>query len=174
MGHVMKFERIVSDNQIVSYKTTNPIPFLFLSILLSVLFTITLYMDDSIVELDRNHYIFAFLIIFGIPLYLLNSITRSESLTILPHGLQQTRTSLLFLSSNTFIPFSMVRNVLINEFGIFIHLMRAVSMHSVYYVLIIIKCGSKERVIRPVFRDTRPSVDELEQVYHKVQSILFT
>jgi hypothetical protein len=168
----MKFETIISHDQIVSYRATNSVPFFYLLLLSSVLFTASLY-TDWIADLDRNRLILAISILFGVPLHLINSITRSETLTLLPHGLQQTRTSLLFLSSNTFIPFSTISNVLINEFGIIRILMDLVTMHSVYYVLIIIKSKSTEGVIRPVFLDTRPSVDKLEMVYHKVQSILF-
>lgn len=50
-------------------------------------------------------------------IYLLNSITYSESLSLLPHGLQQTRTSLLRLESHRFTPFSAILNVLVNEYG---------------------------------------------------------
>jgi hypothetical protein len=173
----MKFERLSNHQQVVCFRSTNPIPFFYLLVIFITFLSIILYTGDWIVELERNRLIFAISILLALPLHLINSITRSETLTILPHGLQQTRTSLLFLSLNTFLPFDMINNVLINEFGMLILFIQIVTMHSVSYVLIVIKSENddgKEGGIQPVFLDTRPCVDELEQVYHKVQSILFS
>lgn len=81
------------------------------SLVLYLIVSISLCRYISFVSVELRVILLVISVIFA-----LDKVTLSETLIILPHGLQQCRKSIIS-SDYTFTPFSCIRNVLINEFG---------------------------------------------------------